>query len=79
MANLGTVGSNWSNGCLSNSPISFPRTGILVGSYDTTERLLMKALDQDRVEQIMEEIRGPAGRTMWDKLATSTKACWPTI
>jgi flagellar motor switch protein FliG len=23
----------------------------------------------DKVEQIMEEIRGPAGRTMWDKLA----------
>ena len=28
----------------------------------------MKALPRDRVTQIMEEIRGPAGRTMWDKL-----------
>jgi flagellar motor switch protein FliG len=28
----------------------------------------MKALPKDRVTQIMEEIRGPAGRTMWDKL-----------
>jgi len=25
-------------------------------------------LDKDRVDAIMEEIRGPAGRTMWDKL-----------
>ena len=43
-------------------------TGSLHGSYETTERLLMKAMPGDRVEQIMEEIRGPAGRTMWDKL-----------
>lgn len=44
------------------------RTGNLVGSYENTERLLMKTLPPDRVSQIMEEIRGPAGRTMWDKL-----------
>src|SRR3546814_12331139 len=43
-------------------------TGSLVGSYDSTERLLSKILPSDRVGQIMEEIRGPAGRTMWDKL-----------
>jgi flagellar motor switch protein FliG len=43
-------------------------TGTLVGSYESTENLLMKALPRDRVAQIMEEIRGPAGRTMWDKL-----------
>ncbi len=42
--------------------------GSVVGTYDTAERLLFAALPQDRVSQIMEEIRGPAGRTMWDKL-----------
>ena len=42
--------------------------GHLVGSVDATERLLMAALPKDRADQIMEEIRGPAGRTMWDKL-----------
>jgi flagellar motor switch protein FliG len=26
-------------------------------------------LDKERVDTIMEDIRGPAGRTMWDKLA----------
>jgi flagellar motor switch protein FliG len=31
--------------------------------------LLEKVLGKDRVDNIMEEIRGPAGRTMWDKLA----------
>jgi flagellar motor switch protein FliG len=40
----------------------------LVGSYDTTEQLLKRALPKERADQIMEEIRGPAGRTMWDKL-----------
>ncbi|MBT4888575.1 MAG: flagellar motor switch protein FliG, partial [Rhodospirillales bacterium] len=42
--------------------------GGLVGSYDSTERLLRSSLAGDRVGTIMEEIRGPAGRTMWDKL-----------
>ena len=42
--------------------------GSLVGSFESTESLLLKSLPRDRVAQIMEEIRGPAGRTMWDKL-----------
>ncbi len=40
----------------------------LIGGFDNTERLLLKTLPRERVTQIMEEIRGPAGRTMWDKL-----------
>ncbi|MCL4679297.1 MAG: flagellar motor switch protein FliG [Alphaproteobacteria bacterium] len=44
-------------------------TNALVGSQDSTERLLLKAgLSDDKIESIMEEIRGPAGRTMWEKL-----------
>jgi flagellar motor switch protein FliG len=48
--------------------------GNLIGSFDNTERLLMKTLPRDRVTQIMEEIRGPAGRTMWDKLGNVNEA-----
>ncbi len=44
-------------------------SGAIIGSFDTTEKLLQKILPKDRAESIMEEIRGPAGRTMWDKLA----------
>jgi flagellar motor switch protein FliG len=40
----------------------------LAGGLESTERLLLKNLPPDRVAQILEEIRGPAGRTMWDKL-----------
>tara|TARA_B100000676_G_C18003131_1_gene802104 strand:- start:27 stop:1049 length:1023 start_codon:yes stop_codon:yes gene_type:complete len=43
-------------------------TGSVVGSFATAERLLYQSLPEDRVSQILEEIRGPAGRTMWDKL-----------
>ncbi len=48
--------------------------GGLVGSYDSTERLLMSSLPEERVKQIMEEMRGPAGRTMWDKLGNVNEA-----
>ncbi len=44
-------------------------SNTLVGSQDSTERMLLKSgLSQDKIENIMEEIRGPAGRTMWEKL-----------
>ena len=42
--------------------------GGVVGNFESTEKLLTKFLDTERVENIMEEIRGPAGRTVWDKL-----------
>src|SRR5258707_9449457 len=43
-------------------------TGWLMGYYETTERLLTRFMAGERVGTVMEEIRGPAGRTMWDKL-----------
>ncbi|WP_068088570.1 flagellar motor switch protein FliG [Polycladidibacter stylochi] len=43
--------------------------GALTGNVDVTERLLNSFLPGDRVNQIMEEIRGPAGRNMWEKLS----------
>ncbi|MBB4265391.1 flagellar motor switch protein FliG [Roseospira visakhapatnamensis] len=68
MANLGTISSNLVERLFVEFADAISNTGSLVGSYDTTERLLMRSLPRDRVDAIMEEIRGPAGRTMWDKL-----------
>jgi len=68
MANLGTVGANIVERLFVDFADALSNTGSLVGSYESTERLLMKSLGKDRVSSIMEEIRGPAGRTMWDKL-----------
>jgi flagellar motor switch protein FliG len=45
-----------------------------MGSYEQTQRLLTSFMPTDKVEQLMEEIRGPAGRTMWDKLANVNEA-----
>jgi len=50
------------------------QTGHLVGSFEVTERMLLRTLPKERVAQIMEEIRGPAGRTMWDKLGNVNEA-----
>jgi flagellar motor switch protein FliG len=68
MANLGTIGANIVERLFVDFADAISNTGSLVGSYESTERLLLKSLGKDRVTTIMEEIRGPAGRTMWDKL-----------
>ena len=68
MASLGKVNSNIIEQLITEFNEKITSTGSLVGTYESTERLLAKALDKDRVSVIMEEIRGPAGRTMWDKL-----------
>jgi len=44
-------------------------SGAILGNYDATERLLQQYLPSDRVSGIMDEIRGPAGRNMWEKLS----------
>ena len=68
MASLGKINSNIVEQLIAEFNEKINDTGSLVGTYESTERLLAKALDKDRVSVIMEEIRGPAGRTMWDKL-----------
>ena len=68
MANLGTVSSNVVEKLFVDFADQISATGSLVGTYESTERLLTKVLGKERVNNIMEEIRGPAGRTMWDKL-----------
>jgi len=68
MANLGTVSASMVERLFVEFAEHISATGSLVGTYESTERLLQKVLGSDRVNNIMEEIRGPAGRTMWDKL-----------
>jgi len=68
MVTLGTIESNTVEQIFVEFADSLSSTGSLHGSYDSTERLLTSVLPEDKVKGIMEEIRGPAGRTMWDKL-----------
>jgi flagellar motor switch protein FliG len=69
MANLGTVSSTVIERLFVEFADQISSTGALTGTFETTERLLAKVLDKTKVDAIMEEIRGPAGRTMWDKLS----------
>mgnify|MGYP001109195812 CR=1 FL=1 len=68
MAHLGSVAAPVVEQLFKEFAQALMQTGGLIGTYDSTERLLSKVLPDNRVEQIMEEIRGPAGRTMWEKL-----------
>jgi len=68
MANLGTVAATIIERLVVEFAEQISATGSLVGTYESTERLLVKVLGSERVNNIMEDIRGPAGRTMWDKL-----------
>jgi flagellar motor switch protein FliG len=69
MSNLGKVSSTVIERLFIEFAESISSTSSLVGTLDSTERLLVKVLGKDKVDNIMEEIRGPAGRTMWEKLS----------
>jgi flagellar motor switch protein FliG len=74
MAMLGTVSAEAVEELCREFAESLGMAGNLIGSFETTEKMLMRTLPKDRVAQIMEEIRGPAGRTMWDKLGNVSEA-----
>lgn len=74
MSNLGTVSASLIERVLIDFVSQMSAGGSLMGSFEATERLLSSFLEPDRVGTVMEEIRGPAGRTMWDKLANVNEA-----
>ncbi len=69
MSTLGTIDANAVEGLLLEFVSRLSATGALMGNYDATERLLQQYLPPERVTGIMDEIRGPAGRNMWEKLS----------
>jgi flagellar motor switch protein FliG len=69
MASLGTIEANEVEQLLLEFVSRMSASGALLGNYDSAERLLQQYLPKERVGGIMDEIRGPAGRNMWEKLA----------
>jgi flagellar motor switch protein FliG len=69
MASLGTVEAETVEEFLLQFVSQMSASGGLLGSYDVAERLLQQYLPPERVGSIMDDIRGPAGRNMWEKLA----------
>ena len=68
MASLGNVHATVVEDLLLQFVRGMASTGAIMGSFEQTQKLLASIMPSDRVENLMEEIRGPAGRTMWDKL-----------
>jgi flagellar motor switch protein FliG len=69
MSTLGTVESELVEDLLLEFVSRLSASGSLMGNYEATERLLQQFLPPERVSGIMDEIRGPAGRNMWEKLS----------
>src|SRR5580693_2701604 len=69
MSTLGTVEADVVEDLLLEFVSRMSASGALMGTFDATERLLQQYLPSERVTGIMDEIRGPAGRNMWEKLS----------
>jgi flagellar motor switch protein FliG len=69
MSSLGTVQAESVENLMLEFVSRLSASGAIMGNYDATERLLQQYLPPERVTGIMDEIRGPAGRNMWEKLS----------
>ena len=74
MATLGTVSAHVVEELLLEFVSGMSGSGAVMGSFEQTQKLLAAFMPADRVDGLMEEIRGPAGRTMWDKLGNVNEA-----
>jgi len=74
MASLGTVHSSVVEELLVEFVSGMSGAGAIMGSFEQTQKLLSAIMPPEKVDALMEEIRGPAGRTMWDKLGNVNEA-----
>jgi flagellar motor switch protein FliG len=74
MSTLGNVSASVVEDLMIEFVSGMSTAGAIMGSYEQTQRLLSSFLPTDKVDNLMEEIRGPAGRTMWDKLGNVNEA-----
>lgn len=70
MAQLGSITSSVCERLLREFTDHFANSSAVVGTYDSTEKMLSLFLPDERVMEIMGDIRGAAGRSMWEKLST---------
>ena len=69
MSHLGAVSPDVIDSVMDQLAGGLTGDSMFLGNLHSTERLLEKILDQDRVSALMDEIRGPQGRNTWEKLA----------
>lgn len=71
---LGAVTSDMVESLMLDFVDSFANTGPVSGSADTARRMLESVMPKDKADSILADIKGPAGRTMWDKLGNVNAA-----
>ena len=69
ISKLGSVASEVVESLLYDFVMNLSSTGAISGSAASAQRFLRYVLPADKAESILEDIKGPAGKTMWDKLA----------
>jgi len=69
ISKLGSVASEVVESLLYDFVMNLSSTGAISGSAASAQRFLRHVLPADKAESILEDIKGPAGKTMWDKLA----------
>jgi flagellar motor switch protein FliG len=74
MASLGTVSAVAVEDLMVEFVSGMSGAGAIMGSFEQTQKLLARMMPEEKVNTLMEEIRGPAGRTMWDKLGNVNEA-----
>jgi flagellar motor switch protein FliG len=74
MAALGIVPSVVVEAVVQEFATRMSGAGSVMGSLDQTQRMLAHILPKEKLDGLMDEIRGPAGRNIWDKLANVNEA-----
>lgn len=69
ISKLGSVASEVVESLLYDFVMNLSSTGAISGSAASAQRFLRHVLPAEKAESILEDIKGPAGKTMWDKLA----------
>ncbi len=70
MVTLGTISSQIVEELCIEFVNEIAGSGSLIGSVESTKRLLLKIMTKEEVDSIIEDIRGPSGRSLWDKLSS---------
>ncbi len=69
MANLGRADAAAVETTITEFRTEVGKAGQVFGTIESTEKLLRRMLPAEKVDDIMDEIKGPQGKNMWEKLS----------
>jgi flagellar motor switch protein FliG len=69
MSNLGSVKQDVIDRLLQDFTNEISNAVSFTGNIETTEKLLSKILEKEKLDVLLEEIRGPSGKNTWEKLS----------